>query len=142
MTGILVFILRALLAVSLLAFLAWAFITLWRDMQLQIQMLNARRVPPITLILEDEPGSQREFSSPEIIIGRDPSCDLQLTDGTSSSRHARLSFHHSQWWVEDLQSTNGTFLNEERIYTATVIISGDMLRFGQVVIQVAILPQL
>lgn len=141
MTGILVFILRSLLAVSLFAFLAWAFITLWRDMRLQIQMLNARRIPPLSLMMEEDPGSQREFGSAEVIIGRDPSCDLQLSDATTSSRHARLSYHHNQWWVEDLQSTNGTYLNEERIYTATVIISGDMLRFGQIVIHVAILPQ-
>jgi pSer/pThr/pTyr-binding forkhead associated (FHA) protein len=53
-------------------------------------------------------------------------------DDTVSARHARLSYHHNQWWVEDLQSRNGTYLNDERVSVPTVIVSGDELRYGQV----------
>jgi pSer/pThr/pTyr-binding forkhead associated (FHA) protein len=139
MTGILVFILRIFLAVALTAFVGWAFFTLWRDMRLQIQLLNSRKVPTLTITLEDEPGTSFQFTKAEVSVGRDPTSDLILADSTAPGKHARLSYHHNQWWVEDLQSTNGTYLNEERVYTGTVIITGDMLRFGQTVAHVGIL---
>ena len=72
------------------------------------------------------------------LLGRDPVCDFQIKNETVSARHARLSYHHKQWWIEDLNSTNGTFLNEEPLYTATVIVSGDEIRCGQVDILVSI----
>ena len=47
-----------------------------------------------------------------------------------SARHAHLTYHHNQWWLEDLASTNGTLLNDIRITTPTVITSGDELQCG------------
>ena len=78
----------------------------------------------------------QQFTTPEIIIGRDPSCELIVSDEMVSARHARLSYHNNQWWVEDLQSTNGTFLNDERVYTATVLIEGDELHCGLLYFQI------
>ena len=43
-----------------------------------------------------------------------------------------------QWWLEDLKSTNGTFLNEEKLDTPTVIVTGDEIRCGQVPVRVQI----
>jgi pSer/pThr/pTyr-binding forkhead associated (FHA) protein len=77
-------------------------------------------------------GSQRLFSMREVLIGRDPACEMILDDPTVSNRHARLSYHHGQWWLEDLQSTNGTFLNNEPIAAPLVVTSGDVVRCGQV----------
>jgi pSer/pThr/pTyr-binding forkhead associated (FHA) protein len=72
----------------------------------------------------------------EILIGRDPACDCQLDDMTVSAHHAKLEYHHNQWWVEDLGSTNGTYLNQENINTATVLAPGDELQIGQVTLKV------
>ncbi len=133
MSGILVLALRIIITICLYAFLAWALYTIWRDLQLSSALLTSQIVPTLTItFLDNEEHDQREYKTSEIIIGRDPSCECILSDETVSAHHARLSYHHKQWWLEDLNSTNGTFLNEEPISTATVIISGDEIRCGRV----------
>jgi pSer/pThr/pTyr-binding forkhead associated (FHA) protein len=47
-----------------------------------------------------------------------------------SAHHARLVHHHGQWWLEDLNSTNGTYLNSEKLTTSAVIITGDEFKCG------------
>ena len=42
-----------------------------------------------------------------------------------------VSFHHGQWWLEDLGSTNGTFLNKNQIAVPTVIITGDQIQMRE-----------
>ena len=79
-----------------------------------------------------------KFNQPEIVIGRDTSCDLILEEKTVSAEHARLSFHDGRWWVEDLRSRNGTYLTQELLTTAVVLTSGDHLQLGQVVDQIMI----
>lgn len=133
MSGYVVLGLRILLIIGLYGFLIFALVTIWRDLRQRSEDIYHRRVPAIliTPLDTDEPPVQ-EFSTPDIIIGRDNSCDFVLPDDAVSSRHVRLAFHHNQWWIEDLQSTNGTFLNDDRIYTPTVVISGDEMRCGKV----------
>jgi len=131
MTGTVLLILRALLAVLLYAFLGWALVTLWRDLRYQAELQAARQVRPIQLNFEGlEHGLS--FAQMEVIIGRSNNCDILLEDKTVSGRHARLAYHHGQWWLEDLSSTNGTFLNGEPVSTAVVLTDGDKLRCGQV----------
>jgi hypothetical protein len=133
MTGIIVFILRILLAISLYAFLVWALYTLWNELRTSQHLLNSKKVPILSVqVLEIEPENVHQYNSTQLLIGRDPTCDVCLPNELVSAQHARLSFHHNQWWVEDLQSTNGTFLNDERVYTPTVLISGDELRCGKI----------
>ncbi|MDD5370239.1 MAG: FHA domain-containing protein [Anaerolineaceae bacterium] len=139
MTGILVLILRIALAVALYSFLGWAFYVLWQDLRQQSALLNRRRIPSLQLTwLEDQEKRTRLYHTPELIIGRDSAAECSITNETISARHARLSFHHNQWWLEDLKSTNGTFLNQERLDIPTVIVSGDELRCGQVNLSVMI----
>lgn len=134
MSGLILLGLRLFLALSLYAFLAWAFLSLWRDVKQQSELLAARKVPPISLtIRRGETAPQvRHFTQPEITIGRDPACECPLQDETASARHARLSYHHGQWWLEDLNSTNGTFLNRERVSTPTVVVSEDQIGCGKI----------
>jgi len=68
------------------------------------------------------------------------SCDIDLTDDTVSSRHARLSWDGHGWFVEDLCSTNGTFVNDSRIQHKIPLSQGDRLRLGQAVMEVANVP--
>jgi pSer/pThr/pTyr-binding forkhead associated (FHA) protein len=73
----------------------------------------------------------KHFIQTEVTLGRDPVCDIPIFEDTVSARHARLTYHHGQWWVEDLGSTNGTRLNQEMITLPTVLTSGDDIGLGQ-----------
>ena len=133
MSGPIVFALRILLAAALYAFLAWALLTLWQELQQHGFLLVARKAPPITLSALTNAGEvdSRHFHQPAITIGRNPACDYLVNEDSISSRHARLSFHHGHWWLEDLGSKNGTYLNTEALLTPTVVISGDKIRCGE-----------
>jgi pSer/pThr/pTyr-binding forkhead associated (FHA) protein len=135
MSGIVFLILRFLLALALFAFLGYVLWTLWRDLTRQDEILASRRLPPLQVWLAD--GSQRRFSTPEVVIGRDPACEIILDDPAVSNKHARLAYHHAQWWLEDLQSTNGTFLNGEAVSTPLVVTGGDVVRCGPVELRLA-----
>jgi len=140
MSGPVVLVLRLLLTISLYAFLAWAFISLWRDIKLQGTSLAAHNIPPLSLtIIRGGMAPQvRNFVRAEVTIGRNPACELPLEDDTISARHARLSYHHNQWWLEDLSSTNGTLLNEEMLTLPTVVISGDEFCCGDTRISISL----
>ncbi len=126
--------LRVLMALALYGFLAWCFLTLWHELQHQAQSLAKQRVPPLLITLQRDNGAaeQLRFTSPEVTIGRHPSCEWVLTNETVSSRHARLVYHHDQWWLEDLNSRNGTFLNGEALTAPAVLTDQDNIRCGQV----------
>jgi pSer/pThr/pTyr-binding forkhead associated (FHA) protein len=132
MIATVVLVLRFALAIALYAFLAWALVALWRDLQQQGTKISAQKKPSLTLTVLSEQGVQKQgrFSQSEIIIGRHTHCDLAIMDGTLSAQHARISYHHAQWWLEDLNSTNGTFLNDSILSTPAVIISGDQFKCG------------
>ena len=133
MSGPIVLALRILLALSLYAFLGWALFTLWRDLKKQATGLAMRRVPGISLTVRQGRAAPvlRHFSQPEIVLGRDPGCDIPLMDDTVSTRHAQLAYHHGQWWLEDLGSTNGTRLNKNFVTMPTVLTSGDEIQCGK-----------
>jgi pSer/pThr/pTyr-binding forkhead associated (FHA) protein len=102
--------------------------------------LANRRVPGISLTVRH--GSAvpvlKHFAQAEIILGRDPGCDIPLIDDTVSTRHAQLTYHHGQWWLDDLASTNGTLLNDEPVSMPTVITSGDEIMCGATLLNVAL----
>jgi pSer/pThr/pTyr-binding forkhead associated (FHA) protein len=140
MSGVVVLALRLILAICLYAFLSWALISLWRDLEMQGVSLSLRKAPPLNLTLQSAGTEtfQRSFHQSDISIGRDPACDVSLNDDAVSARHAHLSFHHGQWWAEDLGSTNGTRLNQSSLATPTVLTTGDQIECGHTAIIVSI----
>ncbi len=133
MSGSIVLALRLVTALALYGFLGWALYYLYREVRRQSQALAGRRTPGISFTVRYEGGASsllKHFAQPEITLGRDPGCDIPLMDDTVSTRHAELTYHHGQWWLEDLSSTNGTLLNETPITMPTVITSGDEIRCG------------
>lgn len=130
--------LRILAAVALYAFVGWTLYLLWRSLQQEAVFLSSRQVTPLNLIIQTsgESSQNLHFTRGDIVIGRDPECEIILDDATSSAHHARLAYHHNQWWLEDLQSTNGTKLNNETVQTATIVVNGDTIQCGQTVILV------
>lgn len=84
------------------------------------------------LILRTGTPSSQEFAltQPEIIIGRDASVDLTLSFPGVSRRHARLTRAGEVYTLEDLGSSNGTYLNGERLVERSPLKSGDQIRLG------------
>jgi pSer/pThr/pTyr-binding forkhead associated (FHA) protein len=127
-----VLVLRFALAIALYSFLGWALFILWQEVRQQGMKLAEQKRPGITIIVRPAKGkeSYRRFFQTEIIIGRHTHCDLSIIDEVLSAQHARVSYHHGQWWLEDLNSTNGIFLNNRTLTTPAVIITGDEFKCG------------
>jgi pSer/pThr/pTyr-binding forkhead associated (FHA) protein len=69
----------------------------------------------------------------QIVIGRLADCDLVVDEESVSKRHAILKWHNDRCTLEDLQSTNGTFLNAStRIKSEIALKDGDIVSFGDV----------
>ncbi len=140
MSAFIVLFLRLVLAIGLYVFLIWALYTLWRDFRAQTQLVTSREIPALVLALDqDEITIDEKFTQPEVIIGRDPATTFPINDETVSAHHARMSYYKKQWWLEDLHSTNGSFLNDERVISPVVVTSGDIVRCGQAEVLVTIL---
>jgi pSer/pThr/pTyr-binding forkhead associated (FHA) protein len=71
----------------------------------------------------------------DIEIGRADHCTIRLADTYASQVHARLSPRNGSWTIEDLGSTNGTFLNERRLESPSQVRSGDKVRIGTTVLE-------
>lgn len=105
---------------------------------------------------EDEGGRRRrrrgglalEFLEPEdrsgervdvegtLLIGRSPECDLSVLDTYISSRHARVTNDEGDLSIEDLGSTNGTYVNQELVTGRVHLAKGDIVQVGGVLFEV------
>jgi len=132
MTAALVLALRIGLAIVLYYFLWRVLQTLWQNLKQQRDLLSSQKKPGIHIDVttSDRQEYKYDFWQTEILIGRGPHCNISLKDESLSSSHARISFHHAQWWLEDMSSRNGTALNNDKISTPTVVISGDQFKCG------------
>lgn len=139
MSGVILLFLRVVLALLLYTFLGVGLYQLWLDLKRQSDLLAARQSPPLSLRKADQLESSA-FSQPEVVMGRSSACDYIIDDPTVSARHARLSFRQAQWWLDDLASTNGTFLNGEPVKSSALVTNGDKLCLGQVELIIS-LPQ-
>ncbi|GAB4529575.1 MAG: hypothetical protein Fur0018_16290 [Anaerolineales bacterium] len=128
-------VLRVALSAALYAFLLGAFWVLWHGVSHPQNVYAQRSIPVITLRSENH---EQRFVVPEVMIGRAMTCDCILDDNTVSAQHSLLVYKQSQWWLSDSGSTNGTFINETRVDSPTVLRSGDLIRCGQVTLQVEI----
>ena len=97
----------------------------------------ARRGGPTRLVVTTGPlaGTTLPLSSASILIGRSPGCTLVLDDDYSSSRHARIFPQGDQWYVEDLGSTNGTFIGDTQVSGPVLLAPGVGVRIGQSVVE-------
>ena len=71
-----------------------------------------------------------------LLIGRSPDCQLVLDDDYVSTRHAQITRTASGYQVEDLGSTNGSLVNNQRVTTPTAFGIGDTLRIGRTLMSV------
>jgi hypothetical protein len=80
-------------------------------------------------------GTRISLGTQPVLIGRADDSTLVLTDDYASTRHARLSPRGSDWYVEDLGSTNGTYLDRAKVTTAVRVPLGTPVRVGKTVIE-------
>ena len=72
---------------------------------------------------------------PSMTIGRAPECELLIDDTYVSSQHARIFGKNGAWYVEDLGSTNGTFVNDQKLAAPAMVQPGDKIRMGTTVLE-------
>jgi pSer/pThr/pTyr-binding forkhead associated (FHA) protein len=124
-------------AIILLTILGLIFWFLYQDVQTTRQttanrftrygrlrvLANANGLPGVDTIFE---------LSPVTTIGRNPRNSIVLDDGYVSGEHALLVWREGQLWLEDLDSRNGTFLNDLPLNDPVVISPGDILTIGNI----------
>ena len=88
---------------------------------------------PHLLVIKEGPSAGKTYplEGDEILIGREPSSTLQIDSPGVSRKHARLTYQNNQYLIEDLGSSNGTFVNGERISKPWPLKNGDMIGIGR-----------
>jgi hypothetical protein len=80
-------------------------------------------------------GTTITLADQQITIGRAPDATLVLTDDYASTRHARLFPQNGEWIVEDLGSTNGTYLDRQKVTQPMPVPAGVPIRIGKTVLE-------
>lgn len=141
MNAILTLILRVILLLLAYLFVGWIGLTIFKDLRTRTIVKTNFSTPEITIFGQDDWESiSKSFQKPEIFIGRDPDSDISIPNETISIKHCKIFFHHKQWWANDLDSTNGSFINETPIDSPVIITNGDVLRLGNVTLSIKINP--
>jgi pSer/pThr/pTyr-binding forkhead associated (FHA) protein len=76
-------------------------------------------------------GTRITLGEAPITIGRAEDCTLVITDDYASARHAKLVPRDGQWYVEDMGSTNGTYLDRAKVGAPTPVPLGVPIRIGR-----------
>jgi pSer/pThr/pTyr-binding forkhead associated (FHA) protein len=141
-------------ALSLLKYglLALLFLFIWRSMRWVVRGLNVERSAPggrggkaasagppqpsTMIVYPPDGGRVRTFRmGPSMIVGRSPECEVRLEDTYVSQQHARVFGKNDAWYVEDLGSTNGTFVNDQKLAAPALVQPGDRIRVGTTVLE-------
>ncbi len=80
------------------------------------------------------PGKAFPLEGAEIIIGRDPTCTICINDAQVSRQHARLTLSGTGYLLQDLGSTNGTFVNGQRVTGEHPLSAGELVALGENVV--------
>lgn len=98
---------------------------------------KAPRGVPTTLKIVDGPnaGQSVPLGDGPILLGRGTDAAIRLDDDYVSTRHARFATNGEQWFVEDLGSTNGTYLGSQRITAPVPIGLGIQVRLGKTIVE-------
>lgn len=129
--AILLFGLRILSAMLLLAFVGGIAWLIYQDMKATAQVLTRRQQQYGQLRPIDDPAGAAPYPLlPVTGIGRAASNLIVLNSNYISNEHALITLRGQQWWLEDLKSRNGTTLNGILLTEATVISPGDIIGIG------------
>jgi len=98
---------------------------------------KARKGSPTHVLVVDgaNKGERADLAKAPILIGRGADAAIRLDDDYVSTRHARIAASGDQWFVEDLGSTNGTYIGSVRISQPTTISLGTQVRVGKTILE-------
>ena len=88
----------------------------------------------LTMRSGPNPGTVYALDSDQISIGRDSSNEIPVNDAEVSRRHSRLTFQGGKYVLEDMGSTNGTFVNGQRLTGPRVLKSGEVVSLGEQIV--------
>lgn len=130
------FLLRLFVALLLLLFFGLMAWLMFRDLRLTAESLVAGQRPSGLLRVIANQGEYPTVGTvfpllPLTSIGRASSNTIVLSDGFTSTDHALITRRNGQWWLQDRNSRNGTFLNEAKVEGTAVISPGDIVIVGQ-----------
>lgn len=95
-----------------------------------------RGAPTHLLVVSGENAGQRaELADAPLLVGRGADAAIKLEDDYASTRHAQVAASDGQWFVEDLGSTNGTYVGAVRITQPTPITLGSQVRIGKTILE-------
>lgn len=80
-------------------------------------------------------GTTLPLNETGVVLGRNPEATLVLSDDFASGRHARIYAESDGWYIDDLGSTNGTFIGNERIGEHVRVDAGTRIRIGQTILE-------
>ncbi len=80
-------------------------------------------------------GEQVGLDLAPLLIGRGPDAQIRLDDDYVSTQHARIATTGDTWYVEDLGSTNGTYIGTHRITQPTTLQAGAQVRVGKTILE-------
>ena len=97
---------------------------------------SAKRMPTTLTVTEGSlAGTTLSLLDSGVLLGRNPECTLVLDDDFASGRHARIFRRDGGWFVEDLGSTNGTYLGSSKLTAPMPIEVGSTLRIGKTIFE-------
>jgi hypothetical protein len=93
--------------------------------------VRSKKVPAVLNLVEGKGPQSVDLVPPETLIGRDAGCHVSIPDSSVSHRHARIYHSDGEWYVEDLGSTNGTFVNDRPLTRPVILRPGDTVSVGR-----------
>ena len=97
---------------------------------------EAQTVTTYLLTIEPQDTQGIEYTlEEEMFLGRDEECEITISDSFTSHRHARIFLEENTLYLEDLTSTNGTFVNGEKIEKPHLLEQRDRIQIGNTVLE-------
>jgi hypothetical protein len=96
---------------------------------------RGRRIASRLVLMEGVGPPTTDLTPPETLLGRDASCHVTIPDSSVSHRHARVYHSDGEWYVEDLGSTNGTFVNDRPLTRPVMLRPGDTVGIGRSILE-------
>lgn len=135
-TAALLLLLRLLSAGVLLAFVGVVGWLLQREIDEVSRDVQAVGQLRGTLLIRQPDAPLRSVPLRSVLsIGRTPGNAIVIDNSYTSGRHALITWRDNQWWIEDLQSRNGTLLNDIAVERPTAIMPGDIIAIGDTELQ-------